>query len=66
MKFTISGKNIEVTEGLRSTVIDTESLNGIYTRDRNYRDDERGKRTSENRGNDPGQGQYHSVRAGKQ
>ena len=66
MKFTISGKNIEVTEGLRSTVIDKlGKLERYFTPETEIIvtmsvEKERQKIEVTI------QGQYHSVRAGKQ
>lgn len=68
MRFTIRGKNIEVTEGLRSAV--TEKLGKLEK----YFTPEteiivtlrRGKRQTENRSNHSGKRKYHPLRAGKQ
>ena len=55
MRFTIRGKNIEVTEGLRSAV--TEKLGKLEK----YFTPE-----TENRSNHSGKRKYHPLRAGKQ
>lgn len=68
MRFTISGKNIEVTDGLRSAVTDklgkleryfTPETEIIVTMSVE-------KEKAEDRGDDPGERQHHPFRTGQQ
>ena len=64
MKFVIVGKNIDLTEGLKSAVED--KIGKLDTGNRGACYSERGKGPSENRGNYSGQGQHNQIRTGQQ
>ena len=63
MKFVISGKNIEVTDGLKTAVQDKlGKLERYFTPDnRGPCNPERGKRETENRGDHSREGQHYPV-----
>ena len=68
MKFIISGKNITVSQGLKTAVEDKlGKLERYFTPDTevvcNFKCR---KRTTENRSNDPDERKYHQIRTGKQ
>ena len=67
MRYIISGKNIDITDGLRSAVTDKlKKLERYFTPDTEVAcNSERGEGTSEDRSDDSGKGEHYPVRAVK-
>ena len=67
MRIKITGRNIELTEGLKAAVEDKlNKLEKYFTPDTDICDAERGEGETESRGYNPGKRKLYPLRAGKQ